>query len=460
MIPTRSGGANSSNPQHRVTVIICTLNEEQNIVRAIPKIPRFVEEVILVDGHSSDKTVEVARRLMPEITVLIQQGKGKGDALRHGFEAAKGDIIVTLDADGSTDPQEMSDFIRPLLNGYDFAKGTRLARGKPTTMKFDRWLGNILIVGFTNLLFGTKFTDMCSGYNAFWRKCLPAIHFTGDLYEDEPLMILRATKAGLRIVEVATKYDARILGESKSPALRQGWKSIKTSFRERLVWSYNPHLLKRFQIEFEPVDKLITKILGYLVSNRKVVSVDRNTSFPQVDGEEIKSYLDVGCGDNPHPQADVLCDLQVGKRKDKPFVVCAACHLAFQRKSFRHVNCIAVMEHVEDPSALLRELKRVAEHGYIEAPSRILENVLIGWKDHKWIILNRRGKLFCQRPHRMCLGWVRVTAFDERGMKENKFMLPLGLLIRTLAARFGFKERVFKGREKRSLPFFFTRYSF
>jgi len=249
--------------RHRVSALIFTLNEEQNLPRVIPKIPKTIDEVVLVDGHSTDGTIAVAREMMPSIVVLTQPGRGKGNALKCGFEAATGDIIVTLDADGSTDPGELNSFIEPLMRGYDFAKGTRLARGRPPTMALHRWVGNLLIVGLMNLLFRTHFTDMTSGYNALWRECLGPLHFTGEGYEDEPLLYTRAVKGKLKIAEVPCKYDSRAAGESKSPALRQGWKSIKTILREWLVRD-NSDLLHRFQRQFLPVDTMVVRILEYL----------------------------------------------------------------------------------------------------------------------------------------------------------------------------------------------------
>jgi glycosyltransferase involved in cell wall biosynthesis len=246
-----------------VSAVICTLNEEKNLARVIPKIPKSVDQVILVDGHSTDGTVRIAREMMPNIVVLTQSGKGKGDALKCGFGASTGDIIVTLDADGSTDPSELNDFIEPLLRGYDFAKGTRLAKGRPPTMALHRWIGNLLIVRFMNLLFRTRFTDMTSGYNALWRECLKPLHFTGEGYEDEPLMYTRAVKAKLKIIEVRCNYGSRVAGESKAPAFRQAWKSLKTILRERLAWD-NPDLMDRFEREFLPVEKLVVRILQYL----------------------------------------------------------------------------------------------------------------------------------------------------------------------------------------------------
>jgi len=115
--------------QHTVGVVIPALNEERNLPHVLPRIPTWVREVILVDGHSTDRTVEVARRLRPRIRIVHQQGRGKGAALRTGFKAAVGDIIVMLDADGSTDPREIPAYIGALLAGADFVKGSRFLQG-------------------------------------------------------------------------------------------------------------------------------------------------------------------------------------------------------------------------------------------------------------------------------------------------------------------------------------------
>lgn len=222
-------------PHPKVSVIICTLNEEKNLPYVLPKIPSWVDEVILVDGYSTDRTVDVAKELRPGIKVLYQPNKGKGDALRYGIKNANGDIIVTLDADGATDPIEMDKFIEALLTGYDLAKGSRFRVRLPVGKPLHRVFGNLLIAAVFNILFMSKFTDLCSGYNAFWRKSIEKVALQSkDCFEDEPLLIARARKAGLRISEVEHVDRGRIYGESKAPSWRQGFKAIKTIVRERL----------------------------------------------------------------------------------------------------------------------------------------------------------------------------------------------------------------------------------
>ena len=207
----------------RTTVLICTLNEEENIPHVLPKIPACVDEVLVVDGRSSDSTVAVIRSLRPDARILCQPGRGKGDALRYGVEQASGHIIVTLDADGETDPQDIPKFIAQLVQGYDFAKGSRLARGRPARMPRYRWLGNKVLVLTCNLLYGTRYTDICSGYAAFWKRAFLDIELTYDSCEMEQQLLVRAKKAGMKIAEVAHGSDGRIAGDSKVNAIKQGF---------------------------------------------------------------------------------------------------------------------------------------------------------------------------------------------------------------------------------------------
>lgn len=225
----------SSAPGPKITALICTLNEEKNLPYVLPRIPGFVNEILLVDGHSTDNTLAVARELIPEITILQQPGKGKGDALWYGIRQAAGDIIVTLDADGATDPAEMSRFIEPLLNGYDFVKGSRFTRGVPGHKPWYRILGNFIITFTFNAVFRKRFTDLCSGYNAFKKSAVTAAlePWPADGYENEPFINSRITRKRIKVIEIGHEEKARVEGEVKELSWRQGRKAIKSILRER-----------------------------------------------------------------------------------------------------------------------------------------------------------------------------------------------------------------------------------
>jgi glycosyltransferase involved in cell wall biosynthesis len=216
----------------RISVIICALNEEQNLSHVLPKVPDWVDELILVDGHSTDRTVEVAKNLRPDIRVLFQLGRGKGDALKHGIKQATGDIIVTIDADGETNPEDIPRFIEPLLNGYDFAKGSRLLWGRPLKMPWHRWFGNRILDITCNFLHDTKYTDVCSGYNAFLKSAFLRLELKRDGFEMEQEMLVKAKKAGLKVVEVEHHDLGRLGSTSKVSTVKQGFTNLLVIMRE------------------------------------------------------------------------------------------------------------------------------------------------------------------------------------------------------------------------------------
>lgn len=221
-------------PRPTISVIVPTLNEQENLPHVLPRIPAFVDEVILVDGASTDDTVAVARTLMPTIRVVQQRGSGKGAALRTGFRSATGDIIVTIDADGSTDPAEIPYFVHALLAGADVAKGSRFLHGGGTSdMPLHRRLGNGVFVHLVRRLYGGHYTDLCYGYNAFWTDVLGDLALDADGFEIETQLNLRAVKCGLAVVEVPSWEDDRIHGVSNLNAVRDGLRVLRTILRER-----------------------------------------------------------------------------------------------------------------------------------------------------------------------------------------------------------------------------------
>jgi glycosyltransferase involved in cell wall biosynthesis len=189
--------------------------------------------VILVDGNSHDDTIEAARRAYPEIRVLTQSGRGKGDAFRTGFAAVRGNLVVMLDADGSADPAEIPRFVAALESGADFAKGSRfLPGGGSDDITGLRSLGNTCLSGTANLLHGTRFTDLCYGYNAFWARCLPFIALDVPGFEVETLINLRIAGAGMKITEVPSYERDRISGQSNLNTFRDGFRVLGTIFSE------------------------------------------------------------------------------------------------------------------------------------------------------------------------------------------------------------------------------------
>jgi len=244
-----------------ISVVIPALNEAANLPYVLPQVPASVHEVILVDGHSTDATVQTARSLRPDVRIVFQSGRGKGDALRAGFQAATGDVIVMLDADGSTDPSEIPAFVDALEQGADFAKGSRFLRGGGTAdMSVHRRMGNAGFVLLVRMLFGGRYTDLCYGYNAFWKRVLPQLDLDSDGFEIETMMNVRALRAGLTVHEVPSFERRRYFGESNLRAIPDGMRVLRTILREATrtvtptVKSRRPTAKDVVAVEVRPAD--------------------------------------------------------------------------------------------------------------------------------------------------------------------------------------------------------------
>ena len=229
-----------------ISVVIPTLNEASNLEHVFAALPAGLHEVIVVDGHSVDGTPEVARTLRPDVRVVMQTRKGKGNALACGFAAATGDIIVMIDADGSTDPAEIPSFVKALLTGADFAKGSRFAVGGGSSdITPLRRLGNRVLGMIVNAMFGTRYSDLCYGYNAFWARHVPVFRLMadspeqqpvwGDGFEIETLLNLRTAAAGLTVSEVPSFEHPRLHGTSNLNTFRDGSRVLRTILKERIA---------------------------------------------------------------------------------------------------------------------------------------------------------------------------------------------------------------------------------
>lgn len=222
-------------PRPRVTLVIPAMNEEHNIAWVLARVPDRVDEILLVDGHSTDRTVHLAVQICPRVRVVAQRGRGKGAALRTGFEAATGDLIVMMDADGSMDPREVTHFIAALEQGYEFVKGSRsLPGGGSGDLTRVRRLGNRALTAAVDVLFMVPFSDLCYGFVGFRRDRLDALALTAHGFEFETEIAIHAVKAGLRIAEVPSVESPRRYGASNLHALRDGNRVLRTIVRERL----------------------------------------------------------------------------------------------------------------------------------------------------------------------------------------------------------------------------------
>jgi glycosyltransferase involved in cell wall biosynthesis len=226
-----------------ISVVVPALNEARNIPHVFSRMPPDIHEVILVDGFSVDGTVAVARELRPDVRVVRQTRMGKGNALACGIAMATGDIIAMVDADGSADPGEIPRFVEVLLNGADFAKGTRFAEGGGSAdITRLRGLGNYALTAFFNARYDRNYSDLCYGFNVFWRRHAAVLgldatspqrssrdgRLWGDGFEVETLIHVRVANAGLIVAEVPSFEHSRIHGVSNLNAIRDGRRVLRT----------------------------------------------------------------------------------------------------------------------------------------------------------------------------------------------------------------------------------------
>jgi hypothetical protein len=233
-----------SGSQLKISVVIPTKNEARNLPGVLSQLPtRLLHEIVVVDGGSWDGTVSVARRLCPDAVIVRQTRRGKGNALSCGIAACTGDVIVTMDADGSTDPAEIPAFVAALAAGCDFVKGSRyLDGGGSTDLTPLRRAGNRVLAFAMNALYGASFSDLCYGYTAFRARCVDRLGLPGtagaaaergDGFEIETLIAAHAASARLKLGEVPSFEHQRRFGQSHLRTWSDGWRVLCTIVSER-----------------------------------------------------------------------------------------------------------------------------------------------------------------------------------------------------------------------------------
>ena len=232
---TKIGPSPPARTPKAVSVVIPALNEERNIGWVLGRLPDYVDEVIVVDGRSTDRTIEVALAIRPDARIVEEKRPGKGAALRAGLTQARGDHIVMLDADGSMEPGEIGRYLARLEEGFDVVKGSRFLPGGGTTdISRLRVVGNFALLSLANLLYGCRFTELCYGYMAFKKSVIPLLRLTAAGFEIETQIVTHALRAGFRIAEVPSFEAARRFGESNLRTFRDGSRVLHELLRARL----------------------------------------------------------------------------------------------------------------------------------------------------------------------------------------------------------------------------------
>lgn len=219
-----------------VTVVIPTRNEEGTIAELIQKARLHAEEIVVVDAHSSDRTREIAGSLSARVE--IDDGRGKGEAIRRGIAAARGEIVVCMDADGSHDPADIPALIAPIVaNDADLVVGCRIKGGSDelhgTMGQTLRFTGSVIITLIINYRWNVGLTDVENGFRAVRRDAALSLNLRENDFTIEQAMVMKALKRGLRVKNVPSHEYARRYGHSNIRLWR-----IWPSF----LWSVFKHL--------------------------------------------------------------------------------------------------------------------------------------------------------------------------------------------------------------------------
>lgn len=213
-----------------ISVIAANMNEENSIASVLKNIPAEVDEVVVVDGDSDDKSPQIAKSL--GYPVILQEGRGRANAFKTGFKKVKGDIIVMLSTDGNERSGDISKLVDKIVEGYDLVIAARFGCGQSDDVTLIRRFGNWALTALINLVAHTHLSDTQNGFRAVKRTSLDCMNIDSERFDIEAEMTLKAGKLGFKIAEIPTIEDKRQFGESRLRTFRDGWKIFKRIIKE------------------------------------------------------------------------------------------------------------------------------------------------------------------------------------------------------------------------------------
>ena len=233
-----------------LTVVIPAYNEEATIAETVRRVQAadigdLVLEVIVVDDGSTDRTREILRALPGIVPIFHERNRGKGGAVKTGFAAASGDVVLIQDADLEYDPRDYKAILQPLVEGRAQAvMGSRFAFERPRfffgeakSPFFTHYVGNLTIIALTNLLYRNDATDYEGGYKAFSKRLIDAIPIEAEGFEYDNELVCKLLRRGHRIEEVPISYQ---------PRSYESGKKIRWTDGARMVWTILKWRFRRF----------------------------------------------------------------------------------------------------------------------------------------------------------------------------------------------------------------------
>ncbi|MBW3015151.1 glycosyltransferase [Candidatus Woesearchaeota archaeon] len=360
-----------------LSVVIPTYNEGGNVGKLISMIKEVLKpitsdyEILIIDGNSKDNTQEEARGA--GANVLVQTGKGYGNALKLGLKSAKGKYIVTMDADLSHNPK----VINELWMNRDKAElviASRFTKGGSAEMSWSRrFLSRSLNLVFSKVL-AIPVKDMSSGYRLYQSKVFKEFEIKGDNYDVLQYILIKIYSSGWKVKEVPFHYEPRGYGETKAKLARFAVSYIKTLFR---MWRFR-NSLESADYDERAYYSIIPLQRYWQRKRHKVIMRMIPAEFKAKD----KAILDVGCGSSKIMQQlnqgiglDILFKkLRYLKKTNKYLSQGSVFALPFKDDKFDIVICSQVIEHIPADDIIFTELKRVLRKGGI---------LIIGTPDYK-----------------------------------------------------------------------------
>lgn len=213
--------------KYSVSVVIPTLNEEQGIAETLMKVPSYVDEIIVVDGNSKDRTREIAAAASPKVSVILEKRKGYGRAFKTGFQHARGDLIATADGDGTYPIELLSEIAKKFSDtNLNFVSCSRFPLQEKSSMRIRNWIGNHGLTWIASLLFFHRFDDILSGMWVFRRAILQKLDLQSDSWNfSEEIKLEAFTKNSEGFLEVSVPYRER-LGETKLVPWKVGTQNL------------------------------------------------------------------------------------------------------------------------------------------------------------------------------------------------------------------------------------------